>query len=201
MDKVSHRLGKISGFTLIELLVVVVVLGILMGAAVISLNLGGDQRGMQAYGQRMAQRIELARDRAVQNNQEWGLRVARDEYLFVVFDELQGHWIPQSQPPFKPDEPPQPLLYELRVQDGGGNELNTGLFAQAQDSIPQTAVETDSQELPDVVFFSSGEASQFALEVTPENAAQDSVQGFRLVTDGFSPMALEGLDEFRGGGG
>ena len=201
MSKVSHRQFKISGFTLIELLVVVVVLGILMGTAVISLNVGGDQRGMQAYGQRMAQRIELARDRAIQNNQEWGLRVTREEYLFVAFDELQRQWIPQSQPPFKPDEAPQPVLYELRVQDGAGNELNTGLFAQAKDNDPQTAVETDSQELPDVVFFSSGEASQFALEVTPQNAARDSVQGFRLVTDGFSPMALEGLDEFRGGGG
>ena len=201
MDKVSHRLGKISGFTMIEVVVVVVVLGILMGSAVISLNVGGDQRGMQAYGQRMAQRIELARDRAIQNNQEWGLRVTREEYLFVAFDELQRQWIPQSQPPFKPDEAPQPVLYELRVQDGAGNELNTGLFAQAKDDDSQTAVETDSQELPDVVFFSSGEASQFALEVTPQNAAQDSVQGFRLVTDGFSPMALEGLDEFRGGGG
>ena len=201
MGKVSHRQAKISGFTLIELLVVVVVLGILMGTAVISLNVGGDQRGMQAYGQRMAQRIELARDRAIQNNQEWGLRVTREEYLFVAFDELQRQWIPQSQPPFKPDEAPQPVLYELRVQDGAGNELNTGLFAQAKDNDPQTAVETDSQELPDVVFFSSGEASQFALEVTPQNAARDSVQGFRLVTDGFSPMALEGLDEFRGGGG
>ena len=201
MSKVSHRQFKISGFTLIELLVVVVVLGILMGTAVISLNVGGDQRGMQAYGQRMAQRIELARDRAIQNNQEWGLRVTREEYLFVAFDQLQRQWIPQSQPPFKPDEAPQPVLYELRVQDGAGNELNTGLFAQAKDNDPQTAVETDSQELPDVVFFSSGEASQFALEVTPQNAARDTVQGFRLVTDGFSPMAFEGLDEFRGGGG
>ena len=199
--KVSLTERKRSGFTLIELLVVVVVLGILLGSAVISMNLGGDQRGMQAYGQRMAQRIELARDRAIQNNQEWGLRVTQEEYLFVVFDELQGQWIPQPQPPFKPDEPPQPVLYDLRVQDGGSNELSTGLFAQAQDNDQQTAVETDSQELPDVVFFSSGEASQFALEVTPENAAQDSVQGFRLVTDGFSPMALEGLDGFRGGGG
>ena len=45
------------------------VMGILMGAAAISFNMGGDQRGMQAFGQRMAQRIELARDRAIQNNQ------------------------------------------------------------------------------------------------------------------------------------
>ena len=194
-------MGKNAGFTLIELLVVVVVLGILLGTAVISLNFGGDQRGMQAYGQRMAQRIELARDRAVQNNQEWGLRVTQEAYLFVAFDELQKQWIPQSQAPFKPDEPPQPVLYDLRVQDGGGNELNTGVFAKAQSNDQEAPSGTDSQQLPDVVFFSSGEASQFALEVVPQNAPRHSVQGFRLVTDGFSPMALEGLDEFRGGAG
>ena len=52
-----------------------------------------------------------------------------------------------------------------------------------------------------MVFFSSGEASQFSLKVVPQNPAEGSVQGFRLVTDGFGPMALEGLDEFSGSGG
>lgn len=200
MDARKHKVSRACGFTLIELLVVVLVLGILMGAAAISLNMGGDQRGMQAFGQRMAQRIELARDRAIQNNQEWGLRVTEEEYVFVVFDELQRQWIPQLQAPFKPDEPPQPVLYDLSVQGEGGSELTTGLFAQPQAEDENALMDSRSQELPDVVFFSSGEASHFTLEVTPDSPSGGAAQGFRLVTDGFSPIAVEALDELSTGG-
>lgn len=200
MDARRHRVGRACGFTLIELLVVVLVMGILMGAAAISFNMGGDQRGMQAFGQRMAQRIELARDRAIQNNQEWGMRVTEEEYVFVVFDEMQQRWIPQLQAPFKPDEPPQPVLYDLSVQGEGGNELTTRLFAQPQEQDQSALRESRPEELPDVVFFSSGEASHFTLEVTPDSPSGDAAQGFWLVTDGFSPIEVESRDEFSQGG-
>ena len=73
------------------------------------------------------------------------MRVTEEEYVFVVFDEMQ-RWIPQLQAPFKPDEPPQPVLYDLSVQGEGGNELTTRLFAQPQEQ-DQSALRSLAQEV------------------------------------------------------
>lgn len=193
-----------AGFTLIELLVVVTILGILLGTAVISLDLGADQRALQGYGQRLAQRIELARDRAIQNNREWGMQVTNDDYRFSSFDEYQGQWVPQIQKPFQSDAPPYPIELTLRVLDETSGDLSQGVFAAKN----PTNVDVEggeregfgqSQALPDIVFFSSGEVSRFALDITPEFATQDSDIGIRLSTDGFRATTLATLQEVGAG--
>ena len=50
------------------------------------------------------------------------------------------------------------------------------------------------QVLPDVVFFSSGEASQFAIEILPADAPGDSHVSMRLGTDGFRAVSLHNDD-------
>ena len=120
MHKTDNDSHVEAGFTLIELLVVLLVMGILMGTAVVSIDVGGDQRAFQAFGQRLIQRIELARDRAIQNNQEWGMRVEEDDYFFVAFDEDQRRWSAQLQYPFTADKPPRPVVFQLQVHDQFG---------------------------------------------------------------------------------
>ena len=180
----QQKRRRLAGFTLIELLVVVAILGILLGTAVISFDVGGDQRAMQAYAQRLAQRIELARDRAIQNNQEWGMQVRAETYFFVAFDEHQAQWLRQQQSPFQPDTPPVPIIFRLEVLEGRG-ALNTGIFDQSVND------DDDAEQiLPDVVFFSSGEANQFAIEILPADASDDSHVSMRLGTDGFRAVSL-----------
>ena len=184
----QQKRRRLAGFTLIELLVVVAILGILLGTAVISFDVGGDQRAMQAYAQRLAQRIELARDRAIQNNQEWGMQVRAETYVFVAFAEYQAQWLPQHQSPFQPDTPPVPVTFRLEVLEGRG-ALNTGIFAQSANDDDDA-----EQVLPDLVFFSSGEASQFAIEILPADAPGDSNVSMRLGTDGFRAVSLHNDD-------
>ena len=185
----QQKRRRSAGFTLIELLVVVAILGILLGTAVLSFDVGGDQRAMQAYAQRLAQRIELARDRAIQNNQEWGMRISAESYVFLAFDEYQAQWLPQHQSPFQPDTPPVPVTFRLEVLEGRGAQLNTGIFGQSAND------DDDAQKvLPNVVFFSSGEASQFAIEIMPADAPSASRGSMRLGTDGFHAVSLHDDD-------
>ncbi len=184
-----------AGFTLIELLVVVVVLAILTGVAMMSLDLSGDQRALQAYGQRMVQRIELARDRAIQNNQEWGIKVTADDYMFLAFDERERRWLPQQQAPFRPDTPPAPIEFRLTVEDGSGAVLNQGTFASADPySAGSLAGKKSRAAQPDAVFFSSGEALPFRLDILRQQAATSQANSIRLSTDGFRPLSLEIID-------
>ena len=189
------RTPRTSGFTLIELLIVVAVLGILMGAAVFSLNPASDQRALQGFAQRIAQRIELARDRAIQNNQEWGLYVQEEGYRVVAFDDISGRWIPQQQKPFQPDEPPSPVNFKLTVQEGGFEDIGAAVFTNGDLGDTSNTSAEKGKDLPDVVFFSSGEASQFFIDVQ----FSDGEQIVRLSTDGFSPVRIQESDALAGG--
>ena len=195
MHKTDNNSHVEAGFTLIELLVVLLVMGILMGTAVISIDVGGDQRAFQAFGQRLIQRIELARDRAIQNNQEWGMRVEADDYFFVAFDEDQRQWSAQQQYPFTADKPPLPVVFQLQVHDQFGIDPDEGMFAssdeQSDSSMASDSSRTPMKRTPDLVFFSSGETMPFDLEVVIEDSASGSADGFRISTDGFQPLRLE----------
>jgi len=179
------------GFTLIELLVVIVVLAVLMGMVTIAFNPTSDQRALQTYAQRFAQRIELARDLAIQHNQEWGLKITAQNYQFVVFDELEGRWTPQQQSAFKPDEAPYPVSFHLEIRDGTGDDLGAGIFATEPDQINNDEDADTTDWSPNVVFFSSGEASQFAIDVLPEAGEL----GFRLATDGLQQVSVVALND------
>ena len=78
------------GFTLIEILAVMLVIGIAVGVIGFSFSASNSYYSANAYAQRLAQRIEMARDRAIQSNSEWGMFVAKDEYHFAIFDQING---------------------------------------------------------------------------------------------------------------
>ena len=116
------------------------------------------------------------------------MQVRAETDVFVAFDEYQAQWLPQHQSPFQPDTPPVPVTFRLEVLEGRG-ALNTGIFAQSANDDDDA-----EQVLPDVVFFSSGEASQFAIEILPADAPGDSHVSMRLGTDGFRAVSLHNDD-------
>lgn len=158
-----------SGFTLIEILVVVVVVAILMSVVVGSFTGVDKEQELRGFAERLALRIELARDKALQTNKEWGLYVDEDGVRFAEFDEINEEWIDRVERPFNNE--PYTQLLDIRVE---ATEFATQLLG-------------NDKELPQIVLFSSGEATPFEIEIEPTDWAARS---WLLSSDGFSRTDL-----------
>jgi general secretion pathway protein H len=83
--------GRSHGFSLIELLVVVIV-GIVMSIAVLSLSLAGGDRAIRDEAQRVISLVEIAQDESLLQGREFGLEIMQGAYRFLELDPLSGQW-------------------------------------------------------------------------------------------------------------
>ena len=164
---------RAQGFTLIELLVVVAIVAVLAGLVGTSFVGSGQNQAMEGFAYRMAQRMELARDRALQRNREWGLYINEGEYQFAEFNELTQTWEPYTQRPFHTES------YATSVQ----------MTAQVDEY--QGRVDADEDTLPEIVLFSSGEVTPF--ELTIKHITQPSLVWI-LESDGFTRIKAQRKD-------
>jgi general secretion pathway protein H len=79
------------GFTLIELLVVMVIMGVMLGMATLSVA-PSRQQSIQQEAQRVALLLQLARDEAIVRNRQIAFEATADSYRFLVRNERQ--WDP-----------------------------------------------------------------------------------------------------------
>jgi general secretion pathway protein H len=164
------------GFTLIEILVVMLVIGITVGVIGFSFSTSNSYYSANAYAQRVAQRIEMARDRAIQSNSEWGMFVEEDNYRFANFDPINGEWFDFTNKPFNAEKTNYTLNFKVTIEDYPGQ------------------VESDDEELPDLIFFSSGEVSPFALDLKIDELPGAT---WNFQSDGFSQVRAEQLNNSR----
>jgi general secretion pathway protein H len=164
------------GFTLIEILVVMLVIGIAVGVIGFSFSASNSYYSANAYAQRVAQRIEMARDRAIQSNSEWGMFVEEDNYRFANFDPINGEWFDFTNKPFNAEKTNYTLNFKVTIEDYPGQ------------------VESDDEELPDLIFFSSGEVSPFALDLKIDELPGAT---WNFQSDGFSQVRAEQLNNSR----
>lgn len=139
----------VRGFTLIEVLIVIVIVAIMSATVAISFNGGDRERRLKAEVLRMAGLLELTRNQAIQRNEEWGMFVDESTFSFATFDEDAREWIPWQQRPLK-----ETTLENMRLE----------LYVDEQVELPGTY---DEGDVPDLVFFSSGESQKYTLRVQP----------------------------------
>lgn len=171
------------GFTLVELLVVLVIVGALVGLAVLSTGIAGPSRELRNEAERLVGLISVLVEEAVLDNSEYGLRLERGAYQVLRFDEPTARWNPVGKAPHRLPAWAQ-LSFELE-----GDALQLAANSPATDEADEDADKPEEDEaaappLPQLLILSSGELSPFRLELKDTHKdglrLQMSSDGFRL---------------------
>lgn len=153
--------GRTHGFTLIEILVAVLIIGIVMSVAVLSLSLAGDDREVRKEARRLMSLVEVAQTDAMMQGREFGIEVMSGAYRFVEFDVDNDRWVePLGDDSLKLRQLPEDYEIALYVED---KEI-------LLDAEPAPLASDDQQQqaayLPHLFVFSSGDSTPFELVIT-----------------------------------
>ncbi|WP_415755811.1 type II secretion system minor pseudopilin GspH [Pseudomonas leptonychotis] len=169
-----QHVNQAKGFTLIELLVVLVILGSLIGIAVLSVGIAGPGRELHNEAERLAGLIGVLAEEAVLDNQEYGLLLSREAYQVLRYDSTKQAWQALSNKPHQ-----LPAWAQLSVElEGAALELPA---AEGEEPSKTTLV-------PQLLLLSSGEISPFRLRLGERRA--DGLR-LQLVSDGFQLPKVE----------
>lgn len=170
------------GFTLVELLVVLVIIGSLVGLAVLSTGIAGPSRELKNEAERLAGLIGVLVEEAVLDNCEYGLRLERGGYQVLRYDEAKLQWLPLGKARHRlPDW--AALSYEL-----DGEALKLGAAAKDEDEQDDKDKAPKNALQPQLLILSSGELSPFRLRL--QDTHKDGLR-LEMSSDGFQLPRVE----------
>ena len=143
-----------EGFTLLEVMVVVVIVGIMATFAVISIGSRSLDERLSIEARRLQELFAAATDEAVLQGVELGFVQTRDGYEFVLLKD--GKWVPADEGPLRPRPVAEPFFLSLVVEG-----------RRVAPYVPDQKVELK----PQVLVLSSGENTEFALEIRARDFA------------------------------
>jgi general secretion pathway protein H len=142
------------GFTFFEVSVVVVIIGIIASMAAVSTRVLGGDHEMDQEVKRLAAVLGQAREEAMLQGRDLGLRLDARGYDFLLYDGRNERWDLAEG---------DPLLRERTLPEG----LEAGLWLESRPvQLPARAAPTErTPALPQVVVLASGDVVPFLLRL------------------------------------
>jgi general secretion pathway protein H len=135
-----------TGFTLIEIMIVVFIIGLVAAIAVVSFS--GDSRDteLDKEAERLDALMDYAREQAELQTRDYGFRVNRNSYQFVVFDPLRDEWrLATEDDALRERALPEGLLPALVVE--GRPVVLDSKWPKIDDFKPQVMISSDEQSV------------------------------------------------------
>lgn len=151
-----------TGFTLLEILAVIVIIGIIISFASLSLSSRALEDRLTSEADRLDALLSLAADEAIVQGEEIGLLVAADGYAFYHLD--QNEWTPYEQGSLRERELPEGINLTL-VADSSSEEVVIPLPGD-QGKNPDRS---EDALTPQILLLSSGELTPFVLQLYTEH--------------------------------
>ncbi len=153
---------RAAGFTLLEVLVVVVIIGILTSIAVVSINVLGGDHEMDEEARRLQAVLSQAREDAILEGRDVGLRIDVRGYDFLHYDGRYERWDLVSG---------DPLLRERTLPEG----LTATLFLESRQVqlVSRSAPTERTPPAPQVVVQASGDLVPFEIVLRRDGTLEE----------------------------
>jgi general secretion pathway protein H len=153
------------GFTLIEILVVIVIIGIIMAGALLSMSFTGPDRELHTEGERLVDLMNYAQEQGELQTRELGLYCTDHSYKFLAFDARRNLWVSiDDDDALRARTLPDAIRLQLDVE---GREV---VLASVADEQKKKIAPADLQ--PHVMIFSNGDLTSFRVTLAREGTEQ-----------------------------
>jgi general secretion pathway protein H len=157
------RPARNAGFTLLEILVVIVIIGVMVSMATLSIGLLGADRQSEEEARRVWAVIGQAREEAELQAIDLAIFVGTTDYEFLRFDTRRNQWLPVVDDKLYAQRTlPEGLRFRLWME---GREL------VLKPGLPDRSKKDESEKWPpQLTVLSSGDVVPFELQIERDGA-------------------------------